>query len=387
MKKLILIPLAAAAVLGLAACGKQSQEKQSKQQNQEKQVSVSAPAATQNIVLPPGAPSELLLKYAQLGETAYVAEILKRNPAMDINRPKTQENKTAFYLACENGYTDIVKLLLKYKPDVLVCDNEKDKKYSCLTIAAHKGHLTIMEEMLKLGIDKDARDGEDRTALYSAAENNHQKIVELLCRKGSKINYCRQNNGWTPLTIAACNGHTEVVKTLIKYKADIEMPRIPKRGDSKPTAAFEAADENHPETLEVLCKAGAKINVIGFNGHTPLTVSSSRGYAKVVKILIKYKVDLEMCDGFNQTALHQAVSENKPEIVDLLCRAGADVKHRSLFQFPLEVAVYKQNIDIIKILLKNGADPYQQCIFGHSIIEEARARRYGEIVKLLSKHR
>ena len=72
--------------------------------------------------MPSGSPNELLLKYVEQGETAYVESVLKQNPSLDVNRPRAEGNRTALYLACEKGYSDIVKLLLERKADAMICD-------------------------------------------------------------------------------------------------------------------------------------------------------------------------------------------------------------------------------------------------------------------------
>ena len=341
-------------------------------------------AARPGIALPPGAPSELLLKYVSLGETAYVAEILRQNPRMDVNRPKASGNKTALYLACEEGFFDIVKILLKHNADAGICDNEKNNRFSSLTIAASKGHLKIVEELLKSGVDKDVRDDDDRTALYAAAVNNHPETVKYLCQLNATINY-RRNNGWTPLTDAARNGWAEVVKILIENKADLEMPKVGDTG--KPTAAYLAAVNNHPETLDVLCQAGAKVNVYGINGWTPLTAAARNGWAEVVDVLIKHKADLNMISN-NYTPLEHAVHWNHKDVVYLLCLAGANVNLHAGPFLPLENAAQKENIDIIKVLLEYGADPYKrQNYYSDNAIEWAKKNNRWEIASLLANHR
>ena len=305
-------------------------------------------AESSSISLPAGSPSELLLKYVQLGETTYVMEVIKRNPALDVNRPKAPGNKTVIYLACENGYTDIVKLLLQRNADVCICDTEKDKKYSALTIAAKNGHLGVIKEILKTGIDKESRDVRNRTILYTAAVNNQPKLVEWLCNHKAKINFRR--NGWSPLAVAADNGYTEVV--------------------------------------EILCKAGANVNTATSISYTPLMYAAENGYTEIVQILIKYKANLEYSNDFGSTALLKAIEKDYVEIVDLLCRAGADVNHCSVKSFPLQEAAYRKNTKIVKILLKHGADPYRRAILtDHSIITEARRKSSPEIVNLLQNYR
>lgn len=314
--------------------------------------------------LPTGTPSELLLKYTELGETPYVAEVLKQNPSFEVDRPRADGNKTALYLASEKGYEDIVKLLLKHKADAAICDSETGKKYSPLTIAARKGHLAIVKALLKSGIKIESRDGENRTPLYAAAANNQTEVVEFLCKSKAEINsYGR--NGFTPLTAAANTGYAEVVKILLKHGADMEMREKANEGGS--TAVYQASIGNHTDIVEILCKSGAKVNVCGINGWTPLTLAADRGYTKVVNALLKYgkKIDLEMPlkgEKGNSTAVFLAAARNHPEAVELLCKAGANVNVyggelgyiRYDEETPLTYAARMGYTDVLNALVKYG---------------------------------
>ena len=315
--------------------------------------------ALTGVSLPPGSPSELLLKYAEMGETPYVTEVLKQNRSFEVDRPRADGNKTALYLACEKGYEDIVNLLLKRKANATICDSETDKKYSPLTIAARNGHLTIVKTLLKAGIGIESRDGENRTALYAAAANNKLEVVEYLCLSKAEINsYGR--NGWTPLTVATVEGHNEIIKALLKYDADLEKVKKDEKGDF--TAVFQASAGNHPDIVEYLCKSGAKVNVYGINGWTPLTAAASEGYTEVVNILLKFGkgIDLEMVAKSKEgdsTALYHATVGNHPDIVEILCKAGAKVNVYGINGWtPLTAAAKNGFTEVVNVLQKYSAD-------------------------------
>lgn len=239
-------------------------------------------------------PSEQFLKYIEQGEVSYVKEVLKQNPALDVNRPRAADNKTALYIACERGYADVAKFLLDKKADASVCDTEKETirtstKYSPLTIAARNGHLAVVKVLLSSGIDIEARDDCDRTALYAAAAGNKPDVVRFLCESNAKVNIQARNNHWTPLTAAAHNGYGEVVKALLKYGKGIDLEM--RDGAEQHTPLFHAARENQAEVVKILCEAGANVNAD--NSHyayekTPLAVAKYRNHTKVVEILEEY---------------------------------------------------------------------------------------------------
>ena len=58
--------------------------------------------------------------------------------------------------------------------------------------------------------------------------------------------------GWTPLIVAAINGHTAIVKSLLAAGADINA-----RDEDDWTPLMQAAHNGHVDTVKALLQAGA----------------------------------------------------------------------------------------------------------------------------------
>jgi ankyrin repeat protein len=71
--------------------------------------------------------------------------------------------KTALYYACENGYTELVKLLLEAGASHKITDINQT---SPLSIAANKGHSDIVLNLLMNGADPNVKAHDGTTALY-----------------------------------------------------------------------------------------------------------------------------------------------------------------------------------------------------------------------------
>ena len=302
-------------------------------------------------------PSEQFLKYIEQGEVSYVKEVLKQNPALDVNRPRAAGNKTALYIACEKGYADIAKFLLGKKADASICDTEKaisSTRYSPLTVAAKNGHLAVVKVLLSSGIDIEARDDGNRTALYAAAAGNKPDVVRFLCESNAKVNILARHNSWSPLSAAIHEGYVEVVKTLLKYGKGIDLEmRIAGK-----TVLYNAVKANRPDIVRLLCESNAKVNVFCNDSDTPLTIAAKEGFIEVIRVLLKYGkgIDLEKrCHcWYSAPPLYHAAIKGHVDAIAVLCEAGADLSARDgkFGNTPLEAASTQGYEDAVKVLKK-----------------------------------
>ena len=118
-------------------------------------------------------------------------------------------------------------------------------------MAAVKGHLAIVQELLVHGADVDAADKEGGTALYAASCTGHTGVVQALLDKGAKIDVkvnvtvSGTNKVWTAVDAAAANGHFDVLGLLAKADRGVSVnsvERLPgSRSRLKPPAQPPAA--------------------------------------------------------------------------------------------------------------------------------------------------
>jgi ankyrin repeat protein len=98
------------------------------------------------------------------------------------------------------------------------------------------------------------------------------------------------------------------------------------------------------------------------NAATPfgpmLHVAVIAGKNDVIDQLIEAGADINARGGvLNGSALNEAVSEGNLQIAQHLLSKGAKIDSSEPEQNPLFSAIYKGNIEIVKLLLDHGADP------------------------------
>ena len=91
-----------------------------------------------------------------------------------------QEGKTAFYVACEQGFSDIVKVMLLSRSTTqpLLDINAGSKNHSSLMIACKGGHIGVVKELLERGGDKvEVNRAIQGSALTNACDSGNMEIL------------------------------------------------------------------------------------------------------------------------------------------------------------------------------------------------------------------
>ena len=113
----------------------------------------------------------------------------------------------------------------------------------------------------------------------AAANGDPQKVEELISREECHVNGVFA--GHTALQAASQNGHLEVIKTLLKGKAELEIED--KDGDR---AIHHAAFGDEASVVELLARAGADLNARNKRRQTALHIAVNKGHVGVVKTLL-----------------------------------------------------------------------------------------------------
>lgn len=90
----------------------------------------------------------------------------------------------------------------------------------------------------------------------------------------------------------------------------------------------------------------------------PIHIAARFGYKEIVKALIENRADINIKGHFGYTALHEACRKNNIDIVNILIKNGADLNIKSGRHgfMPLYLACENNYEEIIDILIKNGAN-------------------------------
>jgi ankyrin repeat protein len=151
--------------------------------------------------------------------------LLVQSPDINLNIPDKIDNYTAVSFASQQGYLEILKILIDAKANI---NEESAYEESPLLLALQNEKLDCSIALLEAGASVDCVDEQGNSLLFFAARLGYQQVVDLLVqgnRQRAKqsdtaavdrdyVN--EQNNNWErPLILAAKNNYLSIVKTLM----------------------------------------------------------------------------------------------------------------------------------------------------------------------------
>uniref|UniRef100_A0A3B5MXM9 Uncharacterized protein n=1 Tax=Xiphophorus couchianus TaxID=32473 RepID=A0A3B5MXM9_9TELE len=158
------------------------------------------------------------------------------------------------------------------------------------------GHPETVEILLNHNAEVNLADGDGRTALSvaalcvptAAAIKGYGEVASLLLERGADPGH-RDNDGMTPLLLAAYEGHEDVVELLLEAGADVDESAGPDGSISAAAAVtplLAAAAMGHMDTVSRLLFWGADVDAIDCEGRTALCLAAARGSLEVVRALL-----------------------------------------------------------------------------------------------------
>lgn len=326
-----------------------------------------------------------MVEAAKNGDREAIRALLQKK--VDVNAAEP-DGSTALHWASYRDDVETADLLLKAGAKA---NAATDLGVTPLWPASENGSSAMVRRLLEAGANPNLALASGETPLMVASRSGYPEVVELLLAKGANPN-AHGTRGQTALMWAVSQQHSDVVKVLVAHHADLnlrsdvwtDVMAVPPHGylpynKSVPhggeTALMFAARVGDLASAKLLVAAGANVKDADAWGISATTLAAHSGFTDLVLFLLDKGADPNAApNGF--TALHEAVMRRDEKMVASLLDHGANANAPLLqwtptrrssddFHFepslvgatPLWLAARFDEPNVMRILLKHGADP------------------------------
>ncbi|XP_075453567.1 ankyrin repeat domain-containing protein 6 isoform X4 [Ascaphus truei] len=252
--------------------------------------------------------SERLLVAAYKGQVDNVVQLINKGAKVAV----TKQGRTPLHLAANKGHLNVVQILLKAGCDL---DVQDDGDQTALHRAAVVGNGDILVALIQEGCALDRQDKDGNTALHEASWHGFSQSVKLLVKAGANV-LARNKAGNTPLHLASQNGHSQSSRILLLAGSRADL-----KNNTGDTCLHVAARYNHLSIIRVLLSAFCTVNEKNQAGDTPLHVAAALNHRKVIKVLLEAGADATLVNNAGQIALDTARHHNNSDVALLLTKA------------------------------------------------------------------
>lgn len=313
---------------------------------------------------------------------------------------RDHRKSTALMLACIGGRLEAVKKLVAAGAKV----NDHNINYQTpLTAAALANNLPIVKYLLENKANPNVMHKKGGSPLLIAVKNNNLEMVKLLLAHGAKVNLPNKG-GMTALYVATINNLSEMIKLLLKHGAD---PNIPDAENCLSPLMFAIAMDKPAAAKALLTSPVIKVNHKNRDGATALMACANKP-VEYAELLLKHGADPNLQDNNGVCALLLAMREknydlmrlllkNKADpdlkvhqpndkIAELLTKLNKDKNGKELKTYIIFFAVIDKDLEVMKILLDNGAKVNVFDNIGFTPLDIAVQGKWTDRIKLLRQY-
>jgi uncharacterized protein len=262
---------------------------------------------------------------------------------------------TPLWAAAQNGSEAIVRRLLAAgaNPNAKLLLGE-----TVLMVASRAGNAAVAEQLLAKGADVNVRAARNQTALMWAVAQKHPEVVKVLLAHHADVN--AHTDAWTDVEAVAPHGNLDYNKA------------VPHGND---TPLLFAARVGDLASAKLLVAAGANVNDMDAWGINVVELAAHSGFADLVEFVLDKGADPNSGKA-GLMALHEAIMRRDERMVAALLAHGANANaplqtwtptRRSSRDYnfepeligatPFWLAARYTEPNVLRLLLKNGADP------------------------------
>ncbi|KAH9495852.1 hypothetical protein Btru_015259 [Bulinus truncatus] len=299
---------------------------------------------------------EVFLNTAKNGDLKKLEQLLNQSGSigLDIDCKDKRTGNTALIWASKRGHVKIVETLLKYGAEVTLCNHEAQTALE----TAHSSVRTILLDWVEAQTQLN-----ERLLLQASWQGNLSVVRKILMSNKRSINVnCQSAEGLTPLMLV-----TRDVQLFERLSVQLNRHYSP------------------VQVAEELIKARADIHASDADGRSCLhyiSMSKAGCADKLVTVLISGGMDVEVHDKNLFTPIHLASQLGNTSNVVALADGGSDVNVKGFAgTTPLHLTAYNDHQKTASKLISYGADVTLQDDRGFTALDLAKTKKMKTLLK------
>lgn len=168
-------------------------------------------------------------------------------------------------------------------------ENKKRQEEKHLLAACARGDLKKVERLVDCGVDVNAADDSQMTALHYAAMHAREEVIKSLISRGAEVTTADLKGGFTAMHWVAINAGPQYGST-----------------------------DHQDKSLTALARAGCKVNATDFNFATPLHIAAQKGNKGCVQTLMRLGADPAKVDITGRNSIEVAKDEQTKSLLKRL---------------------------------------------------------------------
>ncbi|HKK77649.1 MAG TPA: ankyrin repeat domain-containing protein [Saprospiraceae bacterium] len=249
-----------------------------------------------------------------------------------------------------------------------------------LTLAIQQQDVDLVKTLSdKAVINLKNKAGE--TPLTLAIKKRNKPIIEIVAKRAKAA--LKNELDEAPLWLAIDQGDLYLVQMLIDNGARLNSLS---KGS---TPISHAVETGQMRVLALLLKNGADPSVKDDDGTLPLAKAVRAKDLAMAKMLLKKskqaQEDVNWKNAIGEPLLQTAIQTKNQTIVKLLLDYGAQANALNYFDnSSLHIAADLGELDLLKTLMENGANPELENMMGETALDLARQKQHQSAIELLS---
>lgn len=318
---------------------------------------------------------------AMFGHIKVVEFLLSKQAQVEL---EDELGYSAYRWAKENNHQNVIELLT-------ISHQQLEEK---LVAAIYEGDARKVSLLLRNVLNVDARDKLGRTFLHHMVLAGHEHLIDQVLSLWPNLN-AQDNEGHTPLMIAASRGMRKFTQTLIDEGADLLITNnkgytarnlttdsailgmIKEKVETYGAYLYEAMAEADHDRIQFLLTEGVPVDYLDNHKRTPLMHAILKRDAKMVEIFLNFGADIYLQNDNKKSPIDLAHESGMKKIVDLVLYETMDLDKKLMVQVALG------NLEKVRKLINEGANVNYQNEVGNTPLILAIEKKFKEMAYLL----